>query len=152
MITLLTGDLLNFNSDFIVQQVNCKGVMGAGLAKQIREKYPRVYATYMNLCDKYQPEQLLGKCFCTDKVISVFGQLNYGRNPMVVYTKYTALHKAFTHINKVLPKNKSIAFPYMFGCGLANGAWETVYSLIEQCFPEREVYIVKLDKCLHEIT
>lgn len=36
------GDILKSKADIICQQVNCKGAMGAGLAKQIKEKYPKV--------------------------------------------------------------------------------------------------------------
>ena len=32
------GDILHTEADVICHQVNCKGVMGAGLAKQIRKK------------------------------------------------------------------------------------------------------------------
>ena len=33
-----TGNILDAQTDVIAHQVNCQGVMGAGLAKQIREK------------------------------------------------------------------------------------------------------------------
>ena len=32
---------------YICQQVNCKGVMGAGLAMQIRSQWPVVYQRYL---------------------------------------------------------------------------------------------------------
>ena len=32
------GDILHTEADVICHQVNCKGVMGAGLAKQIRNQ------------------------------------------------------------------------------------------------------------------
>ena len=38
--------LESFNIDILCHQVNCQGVMGAGLAKQIRSKYPEVYEQY----------------------------------------------------------------------------------------------------------
>lgn len=38
MVKYIKGDILNVTEGIIVQQVNCKGVMGAGLAKQIRDK------------------------------------------------------------------------------------------------------------------
>ena len=37
MIEYIKGDILNVTEGIIVQQVNCKGVMGAGLAKEIKE-------------------------------------------------------------------------------------------------------------------
>ena len=46
MITYVKGDLLDSNCDYICHQVNCRGVMGAGIAKQIRERFPEVYRVY----------------------------------------------------------------------------------------------------------
>lgn len=44
---IVHGNLLDIESGIIAHQVNCKGVMGAGLAKQIRLKYPIVYQAYI---------------------------------------------------------------------------------------------------------
>ena len=41
-IPVIRGDILRSDTDIIVQQVNCQGVMGAGLAKQIASQYPEV--------------------------------------------------------------------------------------------------------------
>jgi len=46
------GNLLDAPELMKVHQVNCKGVMGGGIAKQIKERYPLVYKTYLNLCKK----------------------------------------------------------------------------------------------------
>ena len=43
MITYKNGDLLESNCNFICHQVNCQGVMGSGIAKQIRNLFPFVY-------------------------------------------------------------------------------------------------------------
>ena len=48
MIKYIKGDILDVTEGFIVQQVNCFGVMGAGLAKQIRDKWPSVYNRYQD--------------------------------------------------------------------------------------------------------
>ena len=39
---------------YICQQVNCRGVMGAGLAKQIRDKWPVVFDEYKKICGTRQ--------------------------------------------------------------------------------------------------
>ena len=39
----IRGDILQSDADIIVQQVNCRGVMGAGLAKQIASQYPEEF-------------------------------------------------------------------------------------------------------------
>ena len=35
---IVDGDILDIEKGIIVHQVNCQGVMGAGLAKQIKSK------------------------------------------------------------------------------------------------------------------
>lgn len=50
MIKTVEGNILDAEEDIICHQVNCKGVMGAGLAKQIKSKYPNVYKDYKRLC------------------------------------------------------------------------------------------------------
>ena len=40
------GDLLTTDADIIVHGCNCQGVMGSGVAKQIKEKFPNAYTIY----------------------------------------------------------------------------------------------------------
>ena len=44
------GNLLDAPQKVIAHQVNCQGKMGSGVAKVIRDKYPKVYETYLNTC------------------------------------------------------------------------------------------------------
>ena len=139
----LSGDLLQSPTDYIAHQANCRGVMGAGLAKQIRTLYPHLFELYCQHCRNYMPTDLLGRAFIYNHIITIFGQLNYGRDRSVVYTDYSALNRAFRSIHNRLPLDKSIAFPFGFGCGLANGDWNIVEKLIVDCFPNRDIYIIK---------
>lgn len=161
-IKYINGDILTANNlpEFVAicHQVNCQGVMGAGLAKQIRDKYPMVYTTYRKYClDKnINPPQLsksplLGKIqvlypekgtlnpeyyhFC---IINCFGQNGYGYES--VQTDYAAVKECFRKINEVF-SGKRVAIPFKFGCGLAGGDWNIVLSLIEK----------ELKDCLVEI-
>ena len=45
------GDLLESGCDYICHQVNCQGVMGSGIAKSIREKWPVVFEKYKVFLD-----------------------------------------------------------------------------------------------------
>ena len=54
-------DLLSSKERIIVHQVNCRGVMGAGIAKQIKEKWPDVYTSYRDLLLQ-QDNDPLGLC------------------------------------------------------------------------------------------
>ena len=116
--------------------------MGAGFALQIRQAHPDVYTKYKQLCNKYKPEQLLGHAFVVDNIISVFGQLKYGRDKTIVYTNYNALEKAFKSIDEKLPEG-DIVIPYGLGCGLGNGNWEIVNDIIIKSFKKHKVIISK---------
>jgi O-acetyl-ADP-ribose deacetylase (regulator of RNase III) len=146
MIKIIKGNILNANEDIICQQVNCKGVMGSGLALQILKKYPEVYGQYKNFCDKYRWGLLGSVCFVNtkDKIIAcLFGQNDYGRSKRV-YTDYCALEKSLTNTKIYAQKeNLSIALPHEIGCGLANGDWNVVLDIITRVFDDMDVSIYK---------
>lgn len=144
----ITGNLLYIDADIICQQVNCQGVMGAGLAKAIREKWPVVYSEYKKLCDSKTPEELLGKIQLirvepNKYVLNIFGQLGYGRDK--VYTDYSALEEAFKSIEKDF-KDYTIAMPELLGCGLAGGDPVKVKELAYANIKTPKVYHVTLLK------
>jgi hypothetical protein len=47
----IEGDLLDIEEGLICHQVNTCGVFNAGLAKQIRIKYPIVFGCYSKRCE-----------------------------------------------------------------------------------------------------
>ena len=56
------SNLLEVKSGIICHQVNCIGAMGAGLALQIRNKWPNVFSEYREQCGQFMahPEMMLG--------------------------------------------------------------------------------------------
>jgi len=50
MFTLKNGNLVLCGAVALVNPVNTEGVMGAGLALQIKEAYPESYAEYRKAC------------------------------------------------------------------------------------------------------
>ena len=156
MIKIIEGDILNAKEDIICHQANTMGVMGSGLAKQIKNKYPKVYENYHYICQQAlnRKESLLGQVIwgvltSDGKIIgNLCGQNKYGRDKQ--YTSYDALKKALTVVyksvtspNSVL-KDMTIAIPYKIGCGLGGGDWNIVYEMIEEIFKEYDVTIYKL--------
>lgn len=80
MITVKNGDVLTSDAKFIVHQVNCKGVMGAGLAKQIKQKYRHVYLEYKAVASR----EMLGRNLAVpindrQYIVNAFAQDGYGR-------------------------------------------------------------------------
>ncbi|MGY3839047.1 macro domain-containing protein [Bacillus atrophaeus] len=158
MIKIVKGNILDATEDIIVQQVNCKGVMGAGLAKAILKRYPNVKSEYQSfrnfsLNKGLTDKDLLGLVNyvrVTDgKVIAnVFGQIEIKKNRFdkTVYTKTEALTRGLKEVKELSKQlNKSVAIPYGIGCGLAGGDWNMVSELIDSIFSDYKVTIYKLD-------
>jgi O-acetyl-ADP-ribose deacetylase (regulator of RNase III) len=49
-IEYLTGDIFDAQTQVIVNTVNCKGVMGKGLALAFKERYPDMFSVYQREC------------------------------------------------------------------------------------------------------
>ena len=147
MVSIVCSDLLTSYCEVIAHQVNCKGVMGAGLAKQIRSRYPDVYTSYKKACntqtDLLGKVQLVATPDC--RVANLFSQSDYGTGKC--YTNYEALATCLTKLRyrmEVLGL-KSLGLPYGLGCGLAGGNWKIVYEIIKDVFTPSKitVYICK---------
>ena len=149
MTRIVDGSILDAGEDIICHQVNCQAVMGAGLAKALCDKWPDIKKGYMRFCRRHkEPKELLGKYHLVEVesgkfVANIFGQLDYGRNKYRKYTDYVALTNAFDAIRKE-QCNKSLAFPFGFGCGLANGDWDVVLGMIHTYFDDMDVVIYKM--------
>lgn len=155
MIEVIKGNLLTAQVNIIAHQVNCKGVMGAGIAKQIKTMYPNTFQQYTQLCNK-RPSQLLGHNLYTAEsnklgriiVANMFAQESYGRNS--IHTNYDALKSCLRKLNKAANDLASrglphkIGMPYHIGCGLGGGDWSVVMPIIEKELDEFEVFLYHL--------
>lgn len=135
----IKGNILSIPKGIICHQVNCKGVFGAGLAKQIKLNYPLAYREYIT---KHNGNQLvLGEPFYTkisDDIIIYHlpAQLGFGRTGL--HTNYSALNECLVKVKKSLQDlpELPIYIPYKLGCGLGGGDWGIVESIIEETLPE----------------
>jgi len=141
------GDILASGAPLIVHQVNCLGLMGAGLAKQIHEKYPVVFTKYKKKCDRAQASNkrfdLLGQAQFVKApdgtiIVNLFGQYSVGRTGR--RTDYAALEHGFNSVvNYAVEEDISVvAIPYKIGCGLGGGDWAIVSDIIKSQFEEYE--------------
>ena len=131
------GNILDVDTGIICQQVNCKGVMGAGLAFQIKKEWPVVFNTYR---ERYKKVGLsLGEAIIVNVdrqksiyVANICGQDAYGRGR--VFTDYNALEYGLNSV-KNWAGNRQIYLPFGMGCGLAGGDWNTVLQIISKITP-----------------
>lgn len=145
-IPTIEGDIFNSKENIIAHQTNCKGVMGAGIAKTIRDNFPNVYREYKDYCNKEDQSENLGtiqviKVNDNKYIANLFGQYAYGRQTL--QTNYNALKKCLRLIAEYAKENKlSIAIPYKIGCVNAGGDWNVVENLIKETIDEFKVPIV----------
>lgn len=131
-------NILEVTEGYIYHQVNCQGVVGSGLAKQIKDKYPEVYTEYLQLCKIVSEYSLLGKCQTISVrenlcIVNVFGQQYYGHGQR--FTSYDAIDKALQVSAKYNTKQLPHYFPRL-GCGLGGGDWNVVKQIILSHFPD----------------
>lgn len=148
-IKVVNGDLLLAPVDIIVHQVNCIGVMGGGLAREIYTRYPNNKIDYLKYVNKHKntgkpSKDLLGNVFMIDtydnKVIAnIFGQNNIRKTKQdkTVYTEEEALIEGLNKVKELALKcNYTVGIPTYLGCGMANGNWSEIKPKIEEVFKE----------------
>lgn len=141
------GNLLDAQTAVIAHQVNCQGVMGSGIAKQIKEKWFNVFDGYKKYCDNTWYHQLLGSCLLVDinneqYVANLFGQNEYGRDGKR-YTDYEALYESLERLvtQMVGINKKSVAFPYKMSSDRGGADWNVVLAMIESIFKNTDITV-----------
>jgi O-acetyl-ADP-ribose deacetylase (regulator of RNase III) len=154
MIHYVKGNLLDSDCDYICHQVNCQGVMGSGIARQIRERWPEVYESYRDFYENciWRKQNMLGKVDFApiynsrQMVVNMFAQDNCGYDG-ARYTSYDAFATALHNIDYCVQQRSTIGFPKNIGCGLGGGNWNVISALIEEILGEsHEVYIYEYDE------
>lgn len=132
------GDVLASGAPIIAHQVNCKGVMGAGVAKAIKKKYRSVYNDFRKLCVE-KGAALMGETqfvWTADRTVvaNCFAQNEFGIGSR--QTDYDAFRSCMSKLCDFAKKKGvwRIAMPYKIGCGLAGGNWDIVQKIIAEEF------------------
>lgn len=142
MIKVRVGNVVDVEEGIIVHGCNAHGVMGSGVAKAIRDKWPIVYEVYKRYFAKEGLE--LGD------VIWVMVNPHKGRDLIVVnaitqdrfggperHANYFAIRKAFRKLCQITEEfaTYGIHFP-LIGAGLANGRWDIISKIIDETVPD----------------
>ena len=146
---VIEKDISLSDADVIVHQVNCQGIMGSGVAFQVRQKFPDVYKQYRNYCCRYEnTTDMLGhiQTICVGKdpvryIVNLFAQDRIGARGEQ-YTDYDSLRKCLTQVN-VRFKGKRIAVPYLMSCCRGGGDWGIVSNMITDTLSDCDVTFYK---------
>jgi O-acetyl-ADP-ribose deacetylase (regulator of RNase III) len=151
MLDIVEMDITEVTKGTIAHQVNCQGVMGAGLAKQIKFKWPKVFLDYQDKCSRAtnRGEDPMGHVQYVQidpglLVANCFAQRYYGYAPgggIQKHTSYGALAMCLEELAHP-GIQQPVYIPFGIGCGLGGGDWTKVSALIEMLCPK--VIICKL--------
>ncbi len=133
MIHITHGDLFAnaHNAQAFAHGVNCAGVMGAGIAKEFRKQYPRMYEAYQLFCATSWIDP--GDCWVWRETYHSVGVVfNLATQDKTgPHARYDWLEQA---LDQMLVKATdigvtSIAMPAI-GCGIGGLEWKRVYSVV----------------------
>ena len=148
----IKGDLIQLaldgEFDVIIHGCNCFCAMGAGIAVQIRETFPKAYEA--DLDTGSGDRKKLGTYS--------WALINNRKNPIVVVNAYTqfdydgegiladygAIREVFTRLKEDFP-GKRFGYPKI-GAGLAGGDWQTIRDIIESALAGEDHTLVEREK------
>ena len=170
----IEGNIFNVGAQVIVHQVNCMGIMGSGVAKQVRDRFPNVYLSYLHTV-KTLNHDCLGGCLVIDseiaglRIANLFGQYYYRgykadelyvfdefwKKPElskedglpVRFTNYEAFWNGLTRLKDELkPEEVRIAFPYNIGSDRGGANWNVIREMIKAVFEgtNKEIMICRI--------
>jgi O-acetyl-ADP-ribose deacetylase (regulator of RNase III) len=145
MIRYIDGDLLKMSKDFdvIAHCCNCFCTMGAGIAPQIKSKFPDAYIVD---CQTIRGDiNKLGTISYTLNtspiIVNLYGQFDYsGRTRGEIDLNYVALRESLKKMKQRF-SGKTFGMPKI-GAGLAGGDWELIESIIDEELSGESVTIV----------
>ena len=159
MLKEIQGNLLDFpqNINVIVHQTNCHNAFGAGIALQIKNRYPEVYQVDTNHFRALSSlnKSLLGtiSAACVHEeleryVVNLYGQDFPSAKKRA--TNYEAFARGLEKLQEFIQSypttfNPTIGFPKFIGCGLGGGSWNVIRAMLED-FSNRmsyDVYVVE---------
>jgi len=152
----------------IAHSCNCQNVMGGGIAKQIKDRYPQAFeADHERWSDEYN-DGGNWRCQIGDyskavietqwthlphaTIYNLYTQSGYSTKKRQVNYEYfwkalKAMQEDLLFNQHELNIRQVVGLPYGISCGLAGGNWKIIKAIIEDIFLDSmiECYIVKYD-------
>lgn len=135
----------------IVHQTNCQRIAGAGLAKQIRDTFPRWWAFYRT--DIFNTPGRATECWVEDPhgypngglfVVNLYAQVGIGRGVQTDYARFESALQDLKRLPICGYATMQVFVPFGIGCGLAGGDWSVILPLLEHYVPNAT--LVKLPR------
>jgi O-acetyl-ADP-ribose deacetylase (regulator of RNase III) len=135
---IVYGNIFKTGADVLVNPVNCMGTMGAGLARQFKNKYPEIYYPYKEACKKGDLKIGSLNSLYVHRyniwVINFPTKNDWKENSKIEYIE-TGLKNLVEFISNFSNHKEmgfeSVAIPAL-GCGLGGLNWSDVKKVIEE--------------------
>lgn len=160
MITYKKGDLLEYfrNKEVccLLHVTNCQGVMGSGIALQIKNQFPEAYDAYKHQEDVDGGLKLgsvsIGMIGVDQAIFNLNAQHLYGHGDRHLNYEqfYICLERVKNWLN-FLQFDGSIGIPSKMGSDRAGGAWSIVKAMVDEVFKDHDVLIVEYDTSAQSI-
>lgn len=155
MIETRYGNALDVTTGLIVHGCNCQGVMGAGIAWEIKNRFPEAFHIYDQV---HRSRGLkLGEISWSEVspnkfIVNANTQDGFGRDHRQV--SYDAIADCFAEVVKLADTLEThrkvkleIIFP-MIGAGLGGGNWKVISGIIDAVIPDtmsKVLYLLQKD-------
>lgn len=146
-IEYFVGDLFDTDCRIIAHGCNAQGVMGGGVARIVRDRYPEAYEDYRRIADSEGLQ--LGRVYvtmCKEKLIAnMITQDRFGADGKR-YVSYDAVAKACESLDELAAKLKidRVALPQI-GAGLGGGDWKVIEAIIQASFNKTQPVVYLLE-------
>ena len=173
-IPLISGNLLDFPThcetdpdkyvgiNNIAHSCNCQNVMGGGIAKQIKDRYPKAFEADTERWGNEYNDGGNWRCQIGDyskaviedqgTIYNLYTQSGYSTKERQVHYEYfwkamKAMQEDLLFNQHELNVRQVVGLPYGISCGLAGGKWKIIKAIIEDIFLDSmiECYIVKFE-------
>lgn len=145
-ITVVSGDMFASGIKTLAHGCNCKGVMGAGVAREFRERYPAMHDLYVSLCDKRKLRPGEFMYYTNDDGVAVYNLMT--QNSPGPNATYSAIFKSVKAMCEHAESNNrggmptQIALPRI-GAGIGGLEWEEVReNLLDASAPFTRVELI----------
>lgn len=136
------GDVFTTDAIYIGHGVNCYGVMGAGIAKTVRDKFPKVYEEYAEVCrnDKLKPGSFFPYPQHGKMIVNLATQNKPGPDATYenVFNALAGFSRQASTTIRLEAFGNVIAIPQI-GAGIGGLKWpvvEMIVELVEEMYPE----------------
>lgn len=134
------GDLFTDRHPALGHGVNCRGLMGAGIAITFKRRYPEMFDKYKRFCDAEKLTPGMVYPYLDDKrntwIYNMATQNNPGKNAHLMYVEECA-EKVLTHADE--NSISYVAIP-LIGCGIGGLSWQNVQIILEKAEENHEAF------------